>query len=808
MKEANIFKHTVAAILLVVTLAGCKSDELLPQQPVTAATLEFPMINSFQEIDAGSGGSWLVTDYPEWAAPMEESGDGNTPIQLFVETNDSDDDRTATITVRHADGNESVYNIMQHGAISNIDNGTELSEIDLNKTYGVGYTTNVFATSQTEKYYISAFTPLNFRKLKTAMDNIGESDAMIDENRYYSRVETVTGSSTSAIANQLSINAGIEVGISGFKGSIEGGYSKTSDSNEQYEYALEEIQHIVGSRQLRLGVLRYFVENDVNIFQSDFNKHRKALAKNPADTKTMDLILKNYGTHVITQGTLGGELKLSMQMKVTDSSSSSDIHAALSIGSKVINVEGEFNMKKEEKAIASNTTISLVTYGGNNVYTIAPGATFESFQKVVKDKSNLTKWVSGIVDRKSLALIDLETIPIYELMPTEASRDALRNYIVGPYQEKMYSTDDNPYPGPDLYVLQNFNNSIDAENECTLYIPEIDVEILVCRTLLKELSDTEYSTVVYSGNKGTVQKDRGFFVGSKTRKPCKFNRERDGKLKIEEFDRLDTKPLEELYVDATGDITIYPKGVADLYRTCSFTDWKFKYIDLSTLDGKDISISEPTILTGEYKIRRDGYQPSIESYMFITLKPNTEICLAGIRLDGGIKCEGNATIRVSAKTANRITSSEATTEVAGISLGNKGSLLRIYGEGELRVSAFGSGIGVCGNSIGGDVEIEVNNIQINCYHGPAIGSMNNATCGNISILNGNVIARSVSGSSAGIGTSQVSTCGDIFISRNIESLVAYRSTGGLNSIGKGGSNAKCGKIVIEDPSKVSEREYR
>lgn len=794
MKEANIFKHTVAAILLVVTLAGCKSDELLPQQPVTAATLEFPMINSFQEIDAGSGGSWSVTDYPEWAAPMEESGDGNTPIQLFVETNDSDDDRTATITVRHADGNESVYNIMQHGAISNIDNGTELSEIDLNKTYGVGYTTNVFATSQTEKYYISAFTPLNFRKFKTAMDNIGESDAMIDENRYYSRVETVTGSSTSAIANQLSINAGIEVGISGFKGSIEGGYSKTSDSNEQYEYALEEIQHIVGSRQLRPGVLRYFVENDVNIFQSDFNKHRKALAKNPADTKTMDLILKNYGTHVITQGTLGGELKLSMQMKVTDSSSSSDIHAALGIGSKVINVEGEFNMKKEEKAIASNTTISLVTYGGNNVYTIAPGATFESFQKVVKDKSNLKKWVSGIVDRKSLALIDLETIPIYELMPTEASRDALRNYIVGPYQEKMYSTDDNPYPGPDLYVIKGFENAEDGKS-AYVYIPEIDIEIQSSRCIISELSSSEYSTVVYSGNIGSVDKNKGFFLGSATRKPCKFKRERNGNFSVEEFDRLNTAMLTELYVDAMGDVTISPKGATDLYRTVSMDNWCSVH-DISNLFKAYLEISNPTALTGKFCNR----------FLTVILKPDVTLTLRNAEFCGQIICEGNANIFVDSTTKNKIftyrSTGESNYDYVAIVAGPRGSKLNLSGDGSLDVAGGGCAIGINGSSTCGDISINVGDLTATGINGPGIGAHNNSVCGNIEVTGGHVTARSLSDFSAAIGISQYATCGDIFISRNIKGMQVSISHQGGQSIGLGYAYGKCGKITIEDRSKV------
>mgnify|MGYP000411747599 FL=1 len=70
-----------------------------------------------------------------------------------------------------------------------------------------------------------------------------------------------------AIANQLSINAGIEVGISAFKGSVEGGYSKNESGNERMSYAMEEIQHIVGSRYMRAGMLRYLAQHESDIFR-------------------------------------------------------------------------------------------------------------------------------------------------------------------------------------------------------------------------------------------------------------------------------------------------------------------------------------------------------------------------------------------------------------------------------------------------------------------------------------------------------------------------------------------------------------
>lgn len=123
------------------------------------------------------------------------------------------------------------------------------------------------------KYKLLSNTPLNFKKLIAALSAAGESDALYKEENYYSRTESVTGNSTLAIANQLSINAGIEVGISAFKGSVEGGYSKDVANNERVSYAMEEIQHIVGSRYMRAGMLRYLAQNGSDIFQKTFLKY-------------------------------------------------------------------------------------------------------------------------------------------------------------------------------------------------------------------------------------------------------------------------------------------------------------------------------------------------------------------------------------------------------------------------------------------------------------------------------------------------------------------------------------------------------
>lgn len=817
----TIYSKLASLVLLAVCMyafSSCKDDTTSgTPEPGIPTQLALQRVNSFYEVEAPVNGDWVVTEYPDWAGPMEESGKAGEKITLFVETNDENEDRSGTLTILGTDGNTQQILLLQRGLFNDEDNGEILSSKDLNLTRGVGYTVNVFGTSPTSKYALIGNSPINHSKLVKQLNAIGEADAMVDEDRFYSQVESVTGNSTSAVANQLSVNAGVEVGIGAFKLSVEAGYAKDQSGNDRYTYAIEEIQHITGSRQLRAGALRYLADQGADIFQSSFKKQYEALKANPTDETVMRQILKKYGTHVITQGTLGGELKLSMQMKVTDQTSSSDIHAAIGLGVSVLNAEAGAELSNKEQAIADNTTISLVTYGGNNVYTIAPGTTFEAFQKTVMDKDKLEKWVSSIQSGESLSLIDMEIIPIYDLLPAEA-REPMREFMIGKYQTEVYGND-TTYHGPDLYVLKNFYYDVNFDTETQVYIPELDMEVVAQRAIIPELSETEYSTVIYSGNQGDVDTTRGFFVGSPTRKPCKFTRERNGQFTIEEFDMLGERVITELYVDITGDITIYPKSNSSFYQTIEFP----------------VGISLSDITSSPYIINKSCILHGVNDQLDVELADGITVVLDGATLRH-IACQGHANIILADNSENTVDNRDDESNCSAITPGPSGTTLTISGNGSFEVRGEGAGIGPdpnssCGSIIitGGNINVEGfngagiggselygncgnititgGNINVEGFNGAGIGGSNTyGDCGNITIVGGNITART-SFFAAAIGCGYTS-CGDILISDGVTkvTVIKNRITEAVTAIGRGQiALNSCGSVTIVDPSKVEEK---
>ncbi len=803
----NIYKLSLVLVVLSVFVACSDDDINSPINPVLPQQIEFDCDNGFHELNVAS--DWHVESFPSWAAPMEESGTNKESITLFVETNFDNNIRKGNLIVALSDGSKLNYELTQQSRLSEDNNGQILiKSTDLQQTYGVGYSINVFSSSETDKYTILRNTPVNFRNLIKALEAAGESDALYSQDQYSSRFESVTGNSTSAIANQLSVNAGIEVGVAGFKLSIEAGYSKKTSTNEKRVYALKEIQHIIGSRYMRGGMLHYFAEKGTDVFQPSFKEYCNALKSNPNNKTILKNIVNTYGTHIVTFGSLGCELKLSMEMVVSQNLKEEDIHAALGLSHKAIGSGNvNFNMSSKEKSIASNTTISLITYGGNNVYAPSLGMNFDDFLKIMKSKEKLDEWVAGITNadpsKNSLHLIDLQTMPIYELMPTEAARTALRDYIVGDYQTEVYLAADKNYKGPDLYKISNYPKAGDENKIGSLVIPEIDVEIVTERKKHEWLSKDEPTTVIYSGSIGKVNYDCGFFVGSDTRKPCKFRKKNDA-YEIEVFEGLSTGAINELYVDITGDITISPKGSTDYYRTVNFDNWSYDLTDYS----KDYIVKDNRSLTG----RISGYN--------IFLEDGVNVTLNGLAVeDGSILCRGNNKIILADRTKNSVIN--RWTILNGICPPPSHGSLTIEGSGELWVVCHGpvSCIGPCDNglfssdkvAVGlaecGDIIINGGEFSLRSFKGTAIGSNAsfgaNTRCGNI-IINGGKIEAYSGEKNAPIGASEFGRCGDIFIGRNVIKVEVWRENA-YSGIGLGSIDSICGKVTIQDPSKVFDR---
>lgn len=317
--------------------------------------------------------------------------------------------------------------------------------------------------------------------------------------------------------------------------------------------------------------------------------------------------------------------------------------------------------------------------------------------------------------------------------------------------------------------------------------------------------------------------ESGFFVGNKSLKPCKFRYAKDGEFTTEVFDLLQEGSITELYVDATGDVTIAPKGAEDMYQDLTFTN---KSVDVTMAD-KDFRITEDMSVTGQTE-------------KSLILADGVTLTLNKLRLYNTIQCEGNARIILSEGSTNLINTSERP-DLAGIKVGPSGKFV-LSGNGSLEVitGEHGAGIGSCYNKTAGittygDIEIQSGTLSIQAGYAapgigfggkggnivisggdittlggwcaPGIGTTYGGSCKDITISGGSVV--SVGNEvAAGIGTGELSTCGNILITKDVVSVTAQKGVNGSESIGVGDNSEEvygCGTITIEDPSKVTQK---
>ena len=241
----------------------------------------------------------------------------------------------------------------------------------------------------------------------------------------------------------------------------------------------------------------------------------------------------------------------------------------------------------------------------------------------------------------------------------------------------------------------------------------------------------------------------------------------------------------------------------------------------------NVTVTEPQNYTAQ-----DGDVLTGSTSSTVTIDDGASITLNGATINGGIVCEGTATITLVG--TNSVAGAD---QKAGIQAGGTGTTLTIQGDGSLTATGGmgAAGIGTryngctCGdiiisggvvtatggeNAAGigsgslhcicGDITISggVVNATTSVINGAGIGTgYNGSTCGDITITGG-VVNATGGERAAGIGTGYYgSTCGNITISGGVVTATAGERSAG---IGTGYYDCTCGDITItEDASRYT-----
>ena len=220
-----------------------------------------------------------------------------------------------------------------------------------------------------------------------------------------------------------------------------------------------------------------------------------------------------------------------------------------------------------------------------------------------------------------------------------------------------------------------------------------------------------------------------------------------------------------------------------------------------TVGNVDIMITVIITLTGGNYTAKNCDELTGSTDGTVTIADGASITLSDVTINGGIVCEGTATIILVGE--NSVTGLQ---DKAGIQVGDSGTTLTIKGNGALTATGgYGSaGIGtgsVYDETTFGDIIIEGGSITANGNGGAGIGAGyvydgGNVSLGNITIKGG-IITANGRDCGAGIGTGRVSygtaTLGDITIKGG-----SITAKGGSNGAGIGTGRVYNGIVTLSN----------
>ncbi len=212
----------------------------------------------------------------------------------------------------------------------------------------------------------------------------------------------------------LNISAGLETGkkVPFFSGSVQSEYG--SSSEVQSEAKFYKYLYSATTKKQTIDAIYKFPE-----LLSDLVKEGCIAAINSTKI-TPDQLFNALGTHIVLAGFTGGSASITGIYNSNTAATTQDISVALNFQSSWVNGKASTSMTDKQKAIANETSISVVALGGT-VSTLANPTIPTIGEK-------LESWAKTVDNGPTLAAIT-DVMPIWELATDDARKTELKNYF-------------------------------------------------------------------------------------------------------------------------------------------------------------------------------------------------------------------------------------------------------------------------------------------------------------------------------------------------------------------------------------------
>lgn len=349
------------------------------------------------------GEAWNLVSDSEWIVPVKSSGESSDKIEIYIESNSSED-RSGEVTIEYANGITKSTVIQQD---------TRQTQTSLQRSYAAGWGFDV--TSY-----------MDSRGLKDQIFNTQKVSALnrISNEEYTAtQVKLYFGEDYQSLNQSLTAELDLGINVNAFEMGLKGTFGGTALSNSKRIFSW--MRGIYCQRSVDMNVTPLMAQ-DENLFTYDFALDRQKIISDPSDANIRELI-NHYGTHYVKESWLGGYLDYYFSSVVTEIEDVMEIKGAIELGyAKQFNLKGNAEYEDTYKELNTDKIETFLVRGGNAI---------DLTNKVITGSmtdTDLQDWLKSLdADNAATAkveLLDFELKPIFHLFPSKVS-EKIENYI-------------------------------------------------------------------------------------------------------------------------------------------------------------------------------------------------------------------------------------------------------------------------------------------------------------------------------------------------------------------------------------------
>ena len=556
MIKQKFFRHglimATVALLGVFGFVSCDDKENVGTDPVIEPENEFEtgVVKNYSYeipfvVDVDEDVEWVaIVEFnkadgePAYVYPNK--GKGKTNVQLCVLDNDKKTLRSFIVKVFSLPDSQLIkeYPLKQAASMLSLD--PSASSASGRKARGIGYGYNAF------NGYASARCITKPVLRVAQMEE--EEDLIYNTSTMTVNMREESGSCLTELERNLNTSISVSGEYNGFSAEMEANFSASQKSNVSNEYAWMDVSIVAARASVEKTVARMRRElndddepkymtldayEDINNVYEDYDDGPQGFLE----------LVKEYGTHVIVGGVLGGKLHYQMTANTEEITGTYEASAMLRAAYSNSWVEAEASISADMQQTMTNNSSAFefkgTAFGGGNE---AKRAIIDMIEQKKGDESVCSEWSKTFVPAdeseealatavNNMVLLDFDSegmlVPIYEFVDKNlypARYEDFKEYFEGQMMEDLKNEGLSSYVSipPTMITIPtewDENESLvkDVFTENGNHVARI------CNEFIPELSTTQRVTVVYPVVNNNVRYNLGYYVGGDHMYPAKVS---------------------------------------------------------------------------------------------------------------------------------------------------------------------------------------------------------------------------------------------------------------------------------------------